>query len=318
MDSLSGSALEWSGPLDEITVRWVGEVRAYGDFKVKRGFLKKFSTLLLGRDERRLVRPYGIFLDASERLLVTDPGTSSLHMMNLKSDEYRVLTQVAGGGGLVSPLGVTGDDQGTFYFTDSATGAVYFGQWDKMPPRKFNKAELVRPTGIAFNRDNWLLYVADTGLHQIVVFGLDGQEKFRIGKRGSEPGQFNFPTDLWIDGSGHLYVNDSLNARIQVFTADGTLLESIGSRGHAPGYFDRPKGLAVDSAGNLYVCDALQDTVEVFDRDGRYRMNFGSRGQKPGQFWLPTGLFIGRDNRIFVADSYNSRIQIFEYTGRTQ
>ena len=216
----------------------------------------------------------------------------------------------------VSPLGITGDGNGTLFLTDSALGQVFRYDFSKKQLGYFTGKALERPTGIAFNADNWQIYVADTLTHQIVVFGLDGEERFRIGKRGSAPGEFNFPTDLWVDAEGRLLVTDSLNARVQIFSPSGEYLSLLGVRGHAAGYLDKPKGVATDSSGRIYICDALKDSVQVFAPDGTFLLRLGERGQAAGQFWMPAGLFI-KDDLIYVADSYNQRIQVFEIVDDT-
>jgi len=41
------------------------------------------------------------------------------------------------------------------------------------------------------------------------------------GRNGSEAGEFNFPTHIWIDKTGRLSVTDAMNFRIQLFSPDG-------------------------------------------------------------------------------------------------
>jgi DNA-binding beta-propeller fold protein YncE len=154
--------------------------------------------------------------------------------------------------------------------------------------------------------------VSETAAHQVLLFDLNGRERFRIGHNGSKAGQFNFPTDLFIDKTGKLYVTDALNARIQVFSADNKFVRAFGEEGDGEGEFSKPKGVAVDSDGNIYVCDSLRDSVQIFDSTGRLLMEFGGRGQSAGTFWMPSGIYIDRDV-IYVADTYNHRVQVFRY-----
>jgi hypothetical protein len=75
-----------------------------------------------------------------------------------------------------------------------------------------------------------------------------------IGKAGSEAGQFNYPSGVALDGSGHLIVADQYNHRVQVLRyADGSHVRTIGCMGSAPGEFKFPDSVVVDGSGHLLV-----------------------------------------------------------------
>jgi DNA-binding beta-propeller fold protein YncE len=214
---------------------------------------------------------------------------------------------------LRTPIAVTEDDKENLYLTDAGAGIIYRYDLVKRELRPFVTFKFGRPTGIAYNRINQLLYVSDTAAHQVVAFSLDGMERMRIGTRGEEPGQFNYPTDLFVDARGELLVTDALNARIQVFSAAGALLRTVGTVGDSPGFFDKPKGVASDSEGHIYVCESLFDTVQIFDQKGRFLLNFGNTGSEAGELRMPSGIFIDRNDYIYVADTFNKRVQVFKY-----
>ena len=171
---------------------------------------------------------------------------------------------------------------------------------------------LDQPTGIACNRTSGDVWVVETGAHQLLHFNSQGQLIARIGERGPGPGQFNFPTFIWIDQEGRIYLVDSMNSRIQLLDPAGAYLGSFGEPGDATGYMARPKGIATDSRGHIYVADALFHAVQIFDRQGNFLYSFGSQGQGTGEFWMPAGLYIDQQDHIYVADSYNGRVQMFE------
>jgi len=135
-----------------------------------------------------------------------------------------------------------------------------------------------------------------------------------IGKPGGGEGEFNFPTELRLDGN-NLMVVDAMNFRVQVLDKSGTFQYAIGKIGDTSGAMFRPKGIAVDSEGDLYVVDGLWGAIQVFNRQGELLYYFGRRGTAPGQFQLPAGLFIDRNDRIYVADSLNRRVQVYRYWG---
>ena len=78
---------------------------------------------------------------------------------------------------------------------------------------------------------NGLVYIVDIGAHNVVVLDQHGTFLFKFGERGSEVGQFNFPSDIALDEEGNVYVLDSLNFRVQVFSPSGDFLREFGEQG---------------------------------------------------------------------------------------
>ena len=304
--------LFWPPAPFEPKIHWLKSIHNRNDAGITKSFWKKVVEFVAGEETDGIVKPYGIFVDAQERLFVADSGRGVVHQFNLKEKEYVLI----GGGAkrvFMSPIALAGDDGGNLYITDSAAGTVFRYSIREKTMTPFLAGTVERPTGIAFNSRKRLLYIADTGSHQVFAFDVQGRERFRIGMRGERPGQFNFPTDIFVDSAGDLYVTDALNARIQIFTAEGTFLNMFGSAGDTAGYFAKPKGVAVDSEGHIYVSDAMQDSVQVYDKKGVLMLDFGEKGSGAGQFWMPSGLFIDGNDTIYVSDSYNQRVQIFKY-----
>ncbi|MDT8413396.1 MAG: 6-bladed beta-propeller [Vicingaceae bacterium] len=198
-------------------------------------------------------------------------------------------------------------------FTDSKLEGVFKLTEDLKSIGLLNDGlQLKQPTGIAYSSINNQIWVVETGAHQISILDSQGNRIKTIGNRGSDKGEFNFPTYIWIDNKGTAYVVDALNYRIQLFDSAGKFLSMFGENGNGTGYFASPKGVATDSYGNIYVVDALFHYVQIFDKKGNYLYNFGKQGRGTGEFWMPSGIFIDANNFIYVADSYNSRIQIFK------
>jgi hypothetical protein len=138
-----------------------------------------------------------------------------------------------------------------------------------------------------------------------------------IGRTGTGEGQFNFPTELRLNGPD-LVVVDAMNFRVQVLDRSGAFRYAIGKVGDGAGWMFRPKGIGFDSESHLYVVDGQWGMVQVFDREGRLLYYFGERGTGAGQFQLPTGLQIDNQDRIYIVDSFNRRIQVFHYYGIAQ
>jgi DNA-binding beta-propeller fold protein YncE len=213
-----------------------------------------------------------------------------------------------------SLVGICSLPNGKFIFSDSKLNKLFTFSPVSRELEIFNDSLILnRPTGVAYSFVNQQLWVVETNSHCITILNLQGQIIKKIGQRGIAPGEFNFPTNIWIDQFGKVFIVDALNYRIQVFSENGEIICAFGKAGDATGYFARPKGIATDSDGNIYVADALFNTIQIFDTEGNFLYNFGIQGRDKGNFWMPSGIYIDKHDFIYVADTYNSRVQVFQY-----
>lgn len=302
----------WPPPPAKGRIIWQQEISDFSDYRIRRGFWQRLGQMLVGRRKVQMVKPYGVYADDQGRLFVLDSGLKQIFMLDRSAGTFRIIPQ-GDENPLLSPVDLAGDEQGTIYITDSQLGKIFRYRLDNDQLTEFHTVSLQRPTGIVYSSRYKQLYVADTLAQQVVVLGLDGQERFRFGSRGQGPGQFNAPSAISINRRGELLVTDALNSRVQIFSADGHFISQFGRPGDTTGTFAKPKGIAADSDGNIYACDALFDAVQIFDRHGQLLLAFGESGSQPGQFWMPAGIFIDKSDTIYVADTYNRRIQIFRY-----
>ncbi len=283
----------------------------------KRSFWKRALDFVAGPpDYGRLIRPYGITTDSRGRIIVSDPGAMAVHIFDFEKKKYRRL-QRGKGQDILSPIGVATDAQDNIYVTDSRSGRIFvFDAEGKF--RRFigsiakNEGFFKRATGIAIDKQQGELFVADTLRDKIFVMDLQGHVLREFGRPGSGPGEFNFPTELVLQGS-ELLIVDAMNFRVQILDRQGRFLGQFGERGADMGTLFRPKGIAVDSEGDIYLVDALLEAVQVFGRNGTLLYTFGKTGGGPGEMQLPSGLWINASDRIYVADSYNQRVQIFQF-----
>ena len=281
------------------------------DLDIRATFLVRVGRLLAGKQEDWFVRPTGVAA-AKGRIFVTDPGAGQFWIL---SPAQRSVLRIdrSGDRKLRSPIGVCPGPGNDIYLTDSAQGNIYRYNGETGALVSELPGNFQRPTGVAYDKINDRLYVADSARHVVIVMSGDGSLKSELGKRGVGDGEFNFPTFLFVDGEGVLLVTDSMGFRIQRFNPNGAFLGRIGYHGNVEGDFARPKGVATDSQGHVYVVDALFHTVQIFDIEGNYLAHFGTQGREEGEFWLPVGIYIDHKDRIYVADSYNARIQIFQF-----
>ncbi len=260
-----------------------------------------------------LQRPHSVFVDRSNRLYITDPGAGRVSVVDLNTmDSFQIdsFLEIP----FSEPIGVATLPDGRIVISDPDLKLVGFFRKDGMF-EKFLRGQFRRPTALAIDVQNEIIYVTDTWEHTIYKYDWQGNQVGSIGEYGEEPGQFSYPTHIAVDGQGLLYVADTLNFRVQVLTPAGEPVTVFGLPGDIYGRFDKIKGIAVDTEGHIYIADSLLDMIQIFDREGRLLLFFGEKGNYYGQFMHPTGIFIDSSNRIFVADALNRRVQVFEFLG---
>lgn len=268
-----------------------------------------------GREAMVLQRPQAGVVDAAGRILVTDVSRPGIFVFDQNAGELQLWDKAEGLKTFLAPIGIALGPDGSVFVADADLAVVarldakgnWLGGW--------GRGVLKRPTGLAYDAAGARLYVADTYDHSIKVFDASGALVQTLGRRGEQPGEFNFPTHLTL-AKGELYVTDTMNGRVQVLDpADGHVLRQFGRRGLYVGDMVRPKGVAVDDAGNIYVVESYYDHLLIYNRDGEFLMPIGGLGQKVGKFYLPGGVWTDSRDRVYVADTFNGRVVVFQFLG---
>ncbi len=331
----------WPAPPEQGRVRFVGMISTEESLRRSVSWTRGLGELIFGRKEISALRgPSAVVLGPQERLYVADGPGRVVHVFHLTNRRYEQFSSLGTGKTLMMPVALTMVEE-RLYVVDSVLRQVCIFDATGKYRGGFGSEHLLRPSGIAYCPRCARLYVSDAGGHVVQIFDKDGRFLETLGSRGVEPGQFNFPTHLWVDGRDRLYVSDTLNYRVQVFaeppgtgrtgqddhlptqderrdpddekpTPDLGPALTFGGHGDRPGYFAHPAGIATDRLGHIYVIDRQFENVQIFDQAGKILLAIGREGSGVGEFWLPAGLFIDDRNRIYVADSFNKRIQVFE------
>ena len=109
------------------------------------------------------------------------------------------------------------------------------------------------------------LVVSDKGEHCIKVFDRNGNFQYMFGKKGSGDGEFNAPSCMAVNKSGHLMVCDECNHRVQVFELNGKFIGKFGREGSNLGEFKNPASLAILSNGRIAVSDWKNHRIQLFE-----------------------------------------------------
>ena len=270
----------------------------------------------------QLGEPYGIAVDSKKNVYTADQKIGAIFIFNTATRDVELIKNKAHAH-FVRIIGLAMDDNDRLFVSDPGLHHVLVFDKD-------HKAEdvitdgMAEPGGLAIDRENRLLYVADVKLDQVLVYDADSLKLLRkIGTTGhshelTTPGDFSRPSGMAVDKDGNLYVADTLNNRIEIFDADGVFIRTFGKNGDGPGYFSRPKGVAVDGDNHIWVVDGAQDRVQVFNQELQLLISFGGHGLLPGQFQGLVGIAIDKDNRVFTSEIFPGRLQQFQYVNDTE
>jgi sugar lactone lactonase YvrE len=242
------------------------------------------------------------------------------------------------------PLGVALDRNCNLYLADSEShhivkvspGGDTLATWgsDGFGPGQFH-----RPGGVAVDADG-NVYVADSGHDRIQKLSPTGQSVATwqncmpginpcTPQAGRDPGQFDDPEGIAVDGQGNVYVSDTGNNRVQKLSRDGHSVAVFGGKqSDAPGQFNQPWGITVDRVGNVYVADLNNNRVQKLSPTGQPLAIFGIKGQRDawgkgdaaGQLVQPRGVAVDAAGNVYVSDTQNHRVEEFSPDGtfRTQ
>lgn len=267
------------------------------------------DVAVLGSQLDGLRAPARLAVDSADNVYVTDPTRGTVVIMDVQGRVIDVRTEMG------VPLALAVDRFGTIYLSDDATGRVdiYDELWQSSGALGVGAGEFQGATDIAVDPDPGfdLIYVADGRADSIKIYDADGLPVRSFGGHGTGPGEFDYPSAVWVSPSGEIFVGDQNNDRVQVFDREGVFLRCFGAQGGGDRNFGRIQGLEGDAEGRLYVADAFQGHVKVFDGAGAELAVIGSLGDHPGQLRTPFGAVIDGHNRLFVSSVNTGRLEVF-------
>jgi len=313
------------------------------------GPLNEAPTASISGADTLLEAPYGIAVDSSGSIYVTDSGATSVFVYPpLGSstgplDEAPSATISGSNTGLVYPQGIALNSSGNIYVGDWYAASVF------VYPAKTNgnvapssasisttmTTGLGSPEGIALDSSG-NIYAANcpacygySGIPSVFVYsaGSNGNAAPTASISGSNTG-LNYPYGIAVDSSGNVYLADegtigqdggSIPPSVFVYPAGshGNVAPTASISGTSTG-LDTPYGIAVDSSGNIYVADdgdqSCDDTESVYVYPANTSGNvapIATIGGTSTDLCFPTGIAVDSSGKIYVAD--NGATSVFVY-----
>lgn len=199
-------------------------------------------------------------------------------------------------------------------------------------------ARFNRPTSLALDAQNNLLYVSDSGNNRIRVINLTTNIISNYAGTGgagynndgviATNASLNNPAGISLDAAGNLFIADRNNQRIRRVDGVSKLMTTVagdGTQGFGgdggtaiSAQLNMPADVAVDGAGNVYIADQVNHRVRRVKTNGTIETiaGIGTAGftgdggaASAAQLNSPASLEIDADCSLFVGDSNNLRIR---------
>lgn len=181
--------------------------------------------------------PLGVSISADGRLLVTNvletnsniieysaSVTSAANWNKAPVPTYIFGSYGEGEGQFLFPNDALVDSKGRFFAIDGNNGRVLVWDFTHLYQNIFGRgtgeSALNLPRG-AFLDEKDRLFIVDAVGHNVKVFDVSGdvpQFLYAFGDLGVDDGQFNYPNDIVLFGTGSIYIADRENNRIQVWS----------------------------------------------------------------------------------------------------
>ena len=184
-----------------------------------------------------------------------------------------------------------------------------------LPAANPGKYVFDRPTDVGWDPAGNIFVSDGYGNSRVVKYDKNGRYVASVASKGSQPGQFNIPHTLAVDGQGNVYVGDRTNRRIQVFNDDLTakaIYDNVGA----------PWAVCVSPGPHQYLFssnsfpdgnDSTMSTVtgEIYkmELDGTIVGRFGKAGKQLGEFSGLHEIDCRNPNELYVSEIQLWRVQ---------
>ncbi len=248
--------------------------------------------------------PNDIAVDRRGVVFLLDSGNRAIALF---SPDGTFVREISGRGAWRDPMAIAVSPDGMIFLADGDGGRVLEIEFSGKIRREYPAGRNARVTGVAFYGES--VYCVDNRNASVSAFDRKGNRTSTWGRKGDQPGEFNAPFRIAVDGSGRVFVTDVMNARIQWFSPFGQHLGTLKRFGAGEGKIFRPAGIGIDSKGRIWVGDSYTGLVQLFEGNGTFVRSLGRDGN-PTVFGDPVGVAEG-PHAIWVADQREGKIALF-------
>ena len=165
---------------------------------------------------------------------------------------------------LNDPWGLSVDSDGNVIVADKGSSLIKIFSPDGKFLMKIGGQGTLKSPVHCIQYDKYLI-VSDKGEHCIKVFDRNGNFQYMFGKKGEGEGEFNAPSCMAVNKSGHLMVCDECNHRVQIFELNGNFIGKFGTNGSNLGEFKNPASLVILGNDRIAVSDFNNHRIQLFE-----------------------------------------------------
>lgn len=216
------------------------------------------------------VKPFSVFVDAEDRILVGDRREKTLRIFD--SDGEQITQWESDMFKWISGIAVTSHYK--YFICEREKCKIGIYEPDGTLVKEFgshgaNDTQFSMADFLAVDSHDRII-ICDSANHCLKVYDDSGKFLCRFGQRGNRNGDLEWPKSVCIDGSDNILVTDQRNNRVSMFSPDGQFIQ------HLILDYPQPYAIAVRSGNpsmfGLTRYDLMgSSTVSVFNLNDRQK-----------------------------------------------
>jgi len=254
-----------------------------------------------------LINPYGMAVDGSDNIYVTNYGGTTVSKYNSSGTQSTFISSAAQ---LTQPIGIAFDASGNAYVLsynkiNNGNGNNYAnGYVSQYNSAGTFQSKIIQGLGTAYGITidaSGNLYVAEAGGNKgnntVAQYNTSGVLSFSLTNT-----YLANPVGVATDGAGNIYVLDNTNQNVTEYNSTGTYLSTPITG------LNTPWAIYIDDAGYIYIGDSGTGTVTVYNSTGTVLTSITGLTD-------PRGIVTDSKGNLYVSDYTKNTVTKYPLTG---
>ncbi|MBI4777842.1 SMP-30/gluconolactonase/LRE family protein [Candidatus Desantisbacteria bacterium] len=283
-----------------------------------------------GDNEDILSEPIGVAVDSKKNVFVIDAKLNCVFAFNKNGNVFGIWGKdfIGKPSGIAAGV-INGNDK--VCVADIDKHCVWGFDGKTLSVRKIGEKgtgteQFLSPADIAFNPNNSMFYVVDTGNHRIQKIYINDTFSYIAPYNSSKLEKIGTLTGITINNNKQdIYIVAKIEKtdgryefvyKLDTYGIKNDKWECGGKAGFGVGQFSNIAGLFVNNAGTIiYVVDRDNNCIQKLDNTGKFVGLISNYSFEDGRFNSPVDIAFDSNGNMFVVDKNNHRIAKFDKTG---